>query len=699
MSSSMNPGSILDSVRKKLYGNQNEKSLDKVDDALQKINKNIIDKSAKNYAEIIHSLVAQQMTVSGSNAFQNLPPGILDSPDNIGRLSRYINAEEVCDSVPSCARALKVMADGILSPDDITKKTIQVLSSTDSSDEDDEVLKEIKSIIKQVKIDRMMPEVIADTLKLGDQFIEICDYESKDIPITHSLLTESETYTNDGYFSDIDDEYKAGYGDVWCESGKFLGGDSIENVSNDGRIKVHIDIIESDDKNDISKNDEPVDISKIRLIVHDPRAIIKLQSRRFRMCLGYLVLPYADSDWGGVPSASMGSTGPRPNISSYNGMSGLMPYAGRTTGIEALYKEIISRLQAHVSSSDMEVDNKEFKFILKRLIEDADTNRRDNLTLKIRYVPADKMEHFCVNTRRYFPYGEGIFQKVMYQAKLLIALETAITIKRISDSSDKRVVYVEANLPRDVKNYIEEIKSAMNKIKYSIDSRGTISSVASSITSYETIYVPTNKGQKFVEFDQLAPTVNIRDLSDELKFFRDQVVSGLEVPPAFINLEENLSNKSALAYENSIFAQTILSYQFMLSASLQNLVSKIYRYTRKDRLREGITITFPPPKTLQIERDAEKIDMIVRILQSYQDMGVPKEWAIKKYVDLPWDEIENFRTKKELENKITPPDQGDPMAMGGGMGMMGGGDMSGMGGVGGAGMDLASNTPQGGFAP
>ena len=60
------------------------------------------------------------------------------------------------------------------------------------------------------------------------------------------------------------------------------------------------------------------------------------------------------------------------------------------------------------------------------------------------------------------------------------------------------------------------------------------------LSSYEDIYIPQNKGKRYVEFDNLPSNVNIKDISDELKTLRDFLIAALQVPPSFLSLEENL---------------------------------------------------------------------------------------------------------------------------------------------------------------
>ena len=132
--SASDPGSVLGSIKNTLYGNQNEKQLDQVDAILGRISKHVVNKDAHNYAELMRTIMSKAL--SGED-YDSIPGGLVNDLDTLSRLTRYLNAEEIVDSISYCARALKVLTDGIISPDDITKQSIQVFPATQASDEDD----------------------------------------------------------------------------------------------------------------------------------------------------------------------------------------------------------------------------------------------------------------------------------------------------------------------------------------------------------------------------------------------------------------------------------------------------------------------------------------------------------------------------------------------------------------------------------
>lgn len=664
------PEKMLDSIKKTLYGNQNDLFLTKVDTALDNISDTIINKSSMNYADLIKTLIVKSTDAEKSNIFDDLPQAIAMDVETSERINRYINAKEIVDNIPYCARTLKVLTDGILSPDDVTKKTLQVLQEG-SDNTEDRAAADVRDIVKKLKLDEYMSEAVEQTLWFGDHFIELCDYKSKDVPVSSTLLREGTlTVEEQKVLNDTEHECTFKY--------KQLNEETKQFDNKEKKLSVKIEITESKademilevekDENDKEEKTHPMD--DVRLIVHNPQNIIKLQSRRYKMCLGYLVLPEFDIVSSGSAAGAMSRIGSsmgvyrsNSNTSSPGGLSSL----SGTSGIDNLYRSLVRQMKLYLKKDEIKIDKSEVMTILQRTLEEIDLEDPEvkDLIYKVRFVPTDRMEHFIIDKSRFYPYGESIFYKSTNKAKLLILLETATTVKRVSDSKDLRIINVETGLPRDVRNTIEDMKNAFKKRKFSVDSLGTISSIPSTITMYEDIYIPQTKGKRFVEFDRLEPTAQIRDMVDELKYFRDSIVSNMEVPPVYLNQEENLSNKAALTFENQLFAQTITLYQFRFSKPLNSFIRKLYKFIKGERLAEDIFVSFPPPKMLQMERDAEKYDMILRIVQASADMGLDRKYVIKKYLDQDWDEERRERTKNDMDDKIIPKKNEDELGMGG----------------------------------
>ena len=644
---------LLGKLKDSLFGSKEDTSLDKLDKTLEKIGQKLLNKDSLNSSDLVRDLLSKSsMTKDTSDFFQGISSNVSLLHENRDRIYRYINSEEIVDAIPYCAKALKIITDQVVSPDDINKKIIQIFEITDEKKtvEYSQAYNFVQNICKELHLDEIIYETIHDTLKLGDQFIEICNIESNDVPITYTLLTENENNLV------IDSE-------IIHEDLKIPYFNETNELLNTREVGVNIKILMEKDESDTNlenpKNSkETVDLSNIRLLLHDPSYVIKIQSARFRMCLGYLIIPKSENNTTNMNLFNTNNSGTQTlkQTNLYQNYSGINN--DFYSGINQIYQKVLKHVKKHLTKNEEITLNKnETINILARSIKDVDDDGLKNF--RIRYVPPERMQHFEIYNKRFFPYGESIFYKSTFQGKLLIALETAVTVKRLSDSTEKRVIYVEsAGLPRNVKTTIENLKEGFKKRKYSLDSFGSIGSIPSYINTYEDYYIPQKNGKRFVEFDTLPPAINIRDISDELKFFRDLLVASLDVPPSFVSLEENSVTKANLAQESNVFARTVIAYQSLFGKLIDSLISKIYKFCRKELMPE-IKITLSPPKLLQTEIYADQLDTIQRVANVLGDLGIPKDFVAKEYLHIDWEKVEDFKVKTALENRLKSQASGE----------------------------------------
>ena len=314
---------------------------------------------------------------------------------------------------------------------------------------------------------------------------------------------------------------------------------------------------------------------------------------------------------------------------------------------------ILRNVEAKIPQMAEFKNNKELKDIIIYMIRQTDPNQ----ALEIRYIPPDKMTHFMCPSTKYYPYGESIFDASQYSAKVLMALETALAVQRLSRSTEKRKIAIEVGLPRDAKKAIEQMKEEFRKRKVSLDSFGTVDTIPSMITTFEDVYIPQKDGKPFVDISTFNEgNVDIRSKTDELKFMRDQLTSSWGIPPSFIGIEENLSNKSALSEENILFARTVIGHQKYLSHQIENLVAQVFDIVDPEEallLFENIDIHLPTPKSLQYEREARYMNELVGLIESLERIGIPKEYSKKKYLShMDWEEVKKYDIDQKVDETL-----------------------------------------------
>lgn len=605
-------------------------STSKIDVKLDKAVKSITNfksQSGRNgYIELVRSLISKSADVNVSAGSGGLFAQVA-TPASFGqgsRLLRYKTYEAIVANINYCYRALTVLVDNILSPDDITKVSLEIKPESFLEDqvETESKSKLVKETVSKLKIEEKLHLLVRNVLQNGDLFCEIAD--DKTALTSRSILSETD------YRELIGSDIKTDKREIITYE---KGNDKFEITMDYSSFAEDIKISGTDTK------DEEMKVVNMKLIFHDPRFVVRLQSALFPICFGYLIFPQVTL----FPGLSM-----------------------QDEPINNICVSILKSLEKRIPQVKELRDTNDLKDIIRSMLTQTD----NNAAMNVRYVPPDKVVHFRVPSTKYFPYGESIFDSCQYSAKVLIALETALAIQRLSRSTEKRKISVEVGLPRDAKKAVEAMKEEFRKRKVSLDSFGSVDTIPSMISTFEDIYIPTKDGKAYVDIDTMtAGNVDIRSKVDELKFIRDSVVASLGVPPSFIGIEENLSNKAALGEENILFARTIISHQKYITHQLNELIEKIFQLTDPEQalsILDNISIAFPTPRSLQYEREARYMSELANLVETLDRIGVPKEYSKKKYLQqIDWDEVQKYEVGEKIEKSLDPEKKKEDEGMGG----------------------------------
>jgi hypothetical protein len=610
----------------------------KIDNALDKAVKDIIayksNSGRSGYIDLIRTVIAKStdgVSFGSGNLFsQGTGPAAFGQSR---RLMRYKTYDAIVSNINYAHRALAVLVDNILSPDDITKVSLDIKPKSYIEEEipAEAKSKHVKEVVKKIELERKLHTIIKNSLLFGDFFVEIA--EPRIALTSRSLLTEAQNYSEN--IKKLVKEEKIV---KWKQKYEVEKKEKFLDVSLDFRC-FYEESSKTKDSNEGKK------LANLSLVLNAPNLVVKLQSSLFPICFGYLVFPVIH----GINVA--GST-------------------LEDDAVNNICMSILRNLEAKLPQMSEFKDDDELKDILKYMIKHSNISQ----ALEIRYIPPDKMVHFFVPSTKYYPYGESIFDPTQFSAKVLIALETALAIQRLSRSTEKRKIAIEIGLPRDAKKAIEKMKEEFRKRKISLDSFGTVDTIPSMITTFEDVYIPQKDGKPFVDISTFNEgAVDVRSKVDELKFMRDQLTASWGVPPSFIGIEENLSNKSALSEENILFARTVIGYQKYFSEQVQELIGKIFDIINPAQsltLFDNVDIHLPTPKSLQYEREARYMNELVTLVESLERVGIPKQYSLKKYLaNIDWTEVKKYDIDDKVEKSLDPSKKEEEM---GGLGPGGG---------------------------
>jgi len=676
----MNVWDAFKNLKTSIVGTDTERVDHQIDSALSKIQAYSSITDRNRYIETLKSLMTN---VGGSDPKNEVIEDLkqLSGVDALGqgdRIARYNQYEQIVSHIAYCKRALRVLVDNILSPDDITKRSIRVLSSDNDtiSDNDTEAtISKVHQILQTIKFNTYLDSLVEGTLKKGDYFIEIMhspkgenalmivtegsknfeDEQSKPEQVVLESLNPNKTETLHKKLNiNVTLESSGSFGGVLSQKSPITTGsgftashskfvnkpqsvdpreDDIEQKVKDPweeREKEFKSKFDNDDEEEIRQSSR-YELKDIYLTFHDPKYVVRLETERFRTCLGYLVFPKIGD--GNQQLASLWSV--------------------QSNSVDAVCLRIIEMLEKNLKAGkDKLSKHGDLRKVVINYLKDI----KDGEDLVVRYVPPEMMSHWRLNVDKFDPYGESIFDSVSFDSKLYMALKTSMTIKRLTSATDKRVIKVETGLPRNAKNLVDMMREGLRKRKISIDQFGSVDTIPSHITTFEDIYIPTRDGKEFVSIDSMQFGPDPQQDTEPLKLIRDNIVANLYVPAPFLGLEENTSNRALLTQENIIFARTVVAYQREFSIMKKDLVEKIYEliYGNASMDLDRIEITFPSPKTAAYEHENEYLEQVNRILETLSQLGASKKHLRNTYLpDYPWQEMDKEKAGETIENEMT----------------------------------------------
>lgn len=491
---------LASKLKNTIVGTKTTQIDQQLDDAVKDITSFRSNINQQNYIELLRNYISNYQS-NGVNTSLFSQHGD-SSPAALGqgqRLKRYKLYESITSNITYCKRALNVLVDNILAPDDISKESIEVRpeSYLEDQEQTESRIKQVRTIIDTLKLESSIHLIVNNTLKFGDYFCEIAD--NKTALTSRSFLVESELLSK----TNNDDNRRKAY----------EGNGITVNINYDYLFERKNGGNNRNGGNN-KKDNDTYKASQLNLVLHNPDRVVKLQSDLYPVCFGYLIFP------------------------RYSGHGSFGSYREEQP-IDDICAGILSDLQKNIpQASDLHNDD-ELKDIISTMISQTNTN-----VMNIRYVPPNRMEHFVVPSSKYHPYGESIFDCVQFDAKVLMSMQSALAIQRLNRSTEKRKIGIELGLPRDASKQIQELKETFRKRKVTLDNFETIDSIPSSINTFEDVYIPQKDGTPYVDIENMdAGTVDTRSKVDELKFVRDSLVAGISIPPAYIGLEENVSQR------------------------------------------------------------------------------------------------------------------------------------------------------------
>ena len=527
------------------------------------------------------------------------------------RISRYTEYISIVNKIPYLKKAIRIITQNILSPDNFTKTSLLINIDTKDADVISQSKSEVERIIKGIEIEKHLFDIVYNTLMTGDYFVEIVVVD--EILRTYQLLESSnkkkliETYS---FNYELEDKKSK----LTLELDMSLKGMTYK-------------LLESSN----NKNKKIVPTNGIFLNYLNPAQVVRIGDKQ---CFGYFVFP---------------------TIGDYTQMMSIpssLDYYEQSS--QQIVDKVIDKLIAKISSDKVNLlkTRKDLRPIVARLLLDNNIAPEKQT---VRFVPAELMQSFKVFENEFAPYGTSILKGSEFLSKMIIAMQSSLMVQRIMSAQEKRIIKIDIGVTRDAKKYLNEFKTKLRRKQYTVDNIGTIDEIPTNISTFEDIYVPVQNGRELINIDTIPPRGDIGQRVEDIKLLRDSLVATVDVPAPYLGIEENVESRATLSQENMVFVSSIINYQSSFSNDFTELIRKILKLTSKTA-PETVSVTLPLPRSILAQTQSDYYNNVINMINQLIPLGIPVEFLIKKYLpDIDMDEVRKFLIDQKLDVTQSKP--------------------------------------------
>lgn len=270
-----------------------------------------------------------------------------------------------------------------------------------------------------------------------------------------------------------------------------------------------------------------------------------------------------------------------------------------------------------------------------------------------------QLAHFRLLTdQERLPYGTSTLESVRRIWKQLQLAEDAMVIYRITRAPERRIFYLDVGniAPKDVPNYIKEVKSTIKKAITVEQQTGNITFRYNPISQDEDYYIPV-RGDKSSKIETLPGAQNLGEIED-VKYLQNKMFASLKIPKAYLTFEEDVNSKATLSGEDFRFARTINRIQQAVLTEL-NKIAVIHLYTLG--FREGdqlscFSLELTNPST---QAEIKKLELMAQRAAVFSSMWsettlspISLVWGLRNIFNFSDEDIREMLKQQYLEGKI-----------------------------------------------
>ncbi|ALN97883.1 portal vertex protein [Bacillus phage vB_BpuM-BpSp] len=700
---------ISNDIDEKIYGIDSDSLLKKDTAKVQNVIKNLNGSKDGSTAPISTvDLITRIMDEDEKKKPKNTNPvknkkiiEDLVSKENLGRLlgfekdrfSRYNDYYEIYSYIPQIADCIDIYRDTIMSPDDLTKDSVNVMykGTLEVSNKNENVIENIGRLKNKYKLNTLFKERLLESLIYGDQFVAVLQYDkefnrmmlkediivnkeiiSKDIEIDENVkfITESIIAQNkESKTQNSPKEFEI-YKDIQKSATEILN----KNVKYDEDTRRSL--LDIDDKtlaqlnrkrakkNELESKDSKytnfnINGSIIRNLKPDKTIKLEVDGVNF----GYIYIEKDSAD----DNPNGAYVGPVNDFFDARVDIEKSKFRDREEVIANIFVKGISKK----IDNNVVLKNKDFKEYIYMLLKDRYITEKP---VKITYLAPEEVVHFTPEKDNI--YGRSRLSRSLFHSKLYIATLINELMQKITKGREKRIVYVETGIDNDTEGTIQEVVKDFKSKELPTDMLKSMTSIFRNIGANQDLFIPLFDGEKMVDFDVLSG-INSDVDKEFLEFLLKSAISGTGIPANFVDASQEVEFSRSLAMQNSTFVRKIVSDQHTFAESCSELIRILYynefmvnnntkeenelvsnRSKNEDYIDlNDISVSFPPPLTLninnindQISNASQMIDFITSnyISEDETDSRIKRDFRknVSKEIlaNIDWDKMDQLYT-------------------------------------------------------
>jgi hypothetical protein len=643
------------------------------------------------------------------------------------RMGRYNDYNLIYSYIPQLAECINVFRDSIMSPDDLTKSSLNVTYGNTNANGElaKTVVRNLGKIIEKYELNNRGKNIIRKALTLGDYFVAVLKYDDEFNKMllneqNDELFLNKKEDTNVILESQVDIDEDVRYiAEVLSEAKDAPEATQIyANIQKDVAKVINNNIKYDDDPRSLLIASSPKDFARLNrnrqkrnkgedgeeytnfgfkgsiLRLLEPENVVKLEVDGINF--GYIYIEKTDNlvSNAQTQSAINDFFDSRVDIEKSK-------FKDREQVITNIFVKGISKK----IDNDLIKDNKEFKDYIYTLLKEKYITDK---AVKITYLTPEEVVPFIVDQDGL--YGQSVLSRSLFFAKLYLATLITELMQKVSRGRDKRLVYVETGLDDDIEGVIQGVVKDIKSKEIQTDVLKSITSILNDIGVFDDYYIPLVDGEKPLDFDTLQG-MDVDADNPFLQFLLRSAITGTGIPANYVDASQDVEFSRNLAMQNSTFVRSIVVHQQMFSEAFSKLLRLLYKneylvdennngiadeLEEKDKKKkisdnqnvslDDIKVTFPTPITLnltnvndQISNSSQTVDFITSIYFDENDMDTAKKTTFKKKVvrellptTIDWDKIDKIYEESQIDAMERKVNQGGSDDSSGGDGGFGG---------------------------